>query len=56
MSVSQELISTQNCTDWDKMIKVTQHRYNSLRNHGLFKYSMFSDPGAIIGNLATFEG
>ena len=27
-----------------------------LCNHGLFKYSMFSAPGAIIGHFATCEG
>ena len=35
---------------------ITQQRYNSLCNHGLFKYSMFSAPGDIIGNFTTFEG
>ena len=35
---------------------MTQQRCNSLYNHGLFKYSMFSAPGDIIGNFTTFEG
>ena len=63
MSVSQELIATQKSTDRDKMIRtsslenqiytlITQQRYNLLCNLGLFNYSMFSAPGAIIGNFA----
>ena len=35
---------------------ITQQRCNSLYNHGLFEYSMFSAPGDIIGNFTTFEG
>ena len=35
---------------------ITQQRCNSLCNHGLFKYPMFSAPGDIIGNFTTFEG
>ena len=34
---------------------ITQQRCNSMCNHGLFKHSMFSDPGDIIGNFTTFE-
>ena len=35
---------------------ITQQRCNSLCNHELFKYSMFSAPGDIIGYFTTFEG
>ena len=71
MSVFKELITTQ-FLQRDKMILkklvmpklrenqiltlITQQRCNSLCNHGLFKYSMFSAPGDIIGNFTTFEG
>ena len=69
MSVSQELITTL-FTERDNMIikpgmpkwrknqiltLITHQRCNSLCNHGLFKYSMFSAPGGIIGNFTTFE-
>ena len=35
---------------------ISQQRCNLLFNHGLFRYSMFSAPGDIIGNFTTFEG
>ena len=69
MSVSQELISTHFLLRGIKRSKpvmsqsrenqilalITQQRCNSLCNHGLFKYSMFSAPDDIIGNFTTFE-
>ena len=35
---------------------ITQQRCNSLCNHELFKYCMFSAPGDIIGYFTSFEG
>ena len=68
MLVSQELIMTHfllrgtirlkpAMPKWRKnqiLTLITQKRCNSLCNHGLFKYSMFSAPGGIIGNFITF--
>ena len=70
MSVSQELITTHFLLRGTKLLKhvmpkshekqiltlITQQRYNSLCNYGLFKYSMFSAPCDIIGYFTTFEG
>ena len=70
MSVSQMLITTHlvlRGTKWFKPVMpesrenqtltlITQKRCNSLCNHGLFKCSMFSAPGGIIGYFTTFEG
>ena len=70
MSVSQELITTHFLLSGTKRLKpvmptlhekqiltlITQPRCSSLCNHGLFKYSMFSAQGGIIGNFTTFEG
>ena len=70
MSVSQELITTHFLPRGTKCLKpvmpksrenqiltlITEQRCNSLCNHGLFKYSMFSSPSGIIGNFTTFEG
>ena len=69
MSVSQELITTHILLRGTKRLKpvmpkfrkkqiltfITQQRCNSLCNYGLFKYSIFSDPGYIIGKSTTFE-
>ena len=70
MPVSQELITTHLLLRGTKLLKpvmpkshenqmlrfMTQQRCNSLQNHGLFKCSMFSAPGDIIGIFTTFEG
>ena len=70
MSVSQELITTHVLLSGTKYLKpvmptshdkqiltlITQQRCSSLCNHGLFKCSMFSARGCIIGNFTTFEG
>ena len=69
MSVSQEFITTHFLLRGTQSLKpvmpklrknqiltfITQQRCNSLCNYGLFKYSIFSDPGDIIGNFTTFE-
>ena len=69
MSVTQELITTHFLLRGTEKLKlvipklrenkistlITQQRCNSLCNHGLFKYSMFSASGDIIGNFTTFE-
>ena len=68
-SVSQVLIKTQFILRGTKCLKPvipymseiqiltfsTRHRCNSLWNHGLFRYSMFSAPGDIIGNFTNLE-
>ena len=70
MSVSQEHITTRFLLIGTKRFKpvmpesyeiqsftfITKQRCNLLCNHGLFRYSMFSAPGDIIGNFTTFEG
>ena len=70
MSVFQELITTHFLLRGTKGFKpampksrenkilmlITQQRCNSLCNHELFKYSIVSALGDIIGNFTTFEG
>ena len=70
MSVFQELIFTHFLLRGTKRLKpmgpksrenqiltfiIIQQRCNSLCNHELFKYSMFSAPRDIIGYFTTFE-
>ena len=65
MSVSEKLITTHFLLSGTVMTKshenqilalITQQRWKSLCNHGLFKYSLFFSSGDIIGNFTIFKG
>ena len=44
------------CDAWKPNLTIIYTEKNTLGNHQVFKYSMFSAPGDILGHFATFEG